>query len=218
MMGCILGLLLSVTPVENFSKSAVGQFPSGFKTYPLQRSKAVKVYTVQSEGGQKFLHADASGEAQDIGVQIFRKLDWDIQTQPRLSWRWRAKSLPVMPAGAHRDDNACGVYVVFGGWSGQSIKYVWSSDLPVGRVMEKTPGRFVVVVARSGPVGLNTWQSMTVDVAEDYRKFFKKVSGNPDGFGILTDGDQTLSPAVCDYAEFEILSQENSAPLGSVLF
>jgi hypothetical protein len=192
--------------VEDFSRNAVGVFPPQFKTYPLQRSKAAKVYTVQSEGRQNYLHAEASGEAQDIGVQIFRKLDWNIQTQPRLSWRWRAKSLPVMPAGVHRDDNACAVYVTFGGWGGQAIKYVWSSDLSVGRVMEKTPGRFVVVVARSGPVGLNAWQPMIVDVAEDYRKFFKKeLSENPDGFGLLTDGDQTRSPAVCDYADFEIL-------------
>lgn len=185
-----------MVPIENFSQ---------FKTYPLQRSKALKVYSVQSEGGRRFLHAEVRGETQDFAVQIFRRFDWDITRWPKISWQWRAKSIPVMPAGVHRDDNACGVYVTFGGWGGKAIKYVWSSDLPAGKVIESIPGKFVVVVARSGAAGLNTWQPMTVNVVEDYRRFFKKeLDSNPDGLGILTDGDQTHSPSVCDYADFEI--------------
>lgn len=202
-----LALVFSATAlgrmIEDFSQSPVAQFPSQFKTYPLQQRAAMKVYTVQSDNGQKFLHAEAGG--QDTGVQIFRRFAWDITAEPRLSWRWRAQMLPIMPAGAHRDDNACGVYVVFGGWGGRAIKYVWSSDLPVGRVMEKESGKFVVVVVRSGPVGLKAWQGMTVDVAEDYRKFFNKDPETPNGFAILTDGDQTQTPAICDYTDFQTL-------------
>lgn len=194
--------------IENFSQAIVGQFPSNFKTYPLQRSKAKRVYTVQSEGGRRFLHAEAKGETQDIAVQVFRRFDWDIARWPKITWQWRAKELPVPPAGAgrHFDDNACGVYVVFGGFGGKAIKYIWSSDLPVGREIASIPGRFYVIVARSGAAGLGGWQTMTVNVAEDYQRLFKTpLNTNPNGIGLLTDGDGTHSPSVCDYTGFELL-------------
>lgn len=206
----MLLVLLTVAVIENFSGASVGAFPQNFKAYPLQRSKALKVYTVQAEGAQRFLHAEAKGDAQDIGVQIFRRFDWDISRWPRISWRWRARELPVQTAGQHRDDNACGVYIVFGGFGGKAIKYIWSSDLPVGKVIESTPGRFFVVVAKSGPANVGTWQEMTVNVADEYRRFFKKeLDYNPDGVGILTDGDGTHSPSVCDYTDFELLAKSS---------
>lgn len=201
-------VLLTVAVIENFSGAAVGSFPQNFKTYPLQRSKALQVYTVQAEGGRRFLHAEAKGASQDIGVQIFRRFDWDIARWPKLSWQWRARELPVQKAGeGHRDDNACGVYMVFGGFGGKAIKYIWSSDLPVGRETASIPGRFYGIVARSGQAGLGTWQSMTVNVAEDYQRLFKKpLDYKPDGIGILTDGDGTHSPSVCDYTDFELVA------------
>lgn len=201
-------VLLTVAVIENFSQAAVGSFPSTLKTYPLQRAKAERVYSVQSEGGKNFLHAQASGEAQDLAVQVFRRFDWDISKWSRISWRWRAKSLPTPPAGVQRhfDDNACGVYITFGGFGGKAIKYIWSSDWPVGKQVEDTPGRFFVVVAGSGPDKVGTWQKMTVNVPDDYQRLFgKALDRNPDGFGLLTDGDGTHSPSVCDYADFEIL-------------
>lgn len=197
--------LLTAVLIENFSQAAVGSFPSILKTYPLQRSKAVRVYSVQSEAGRHFLHAQAMGESQGLAVQVFRRFDWDVSKWPRISWRWRARSLPNQPAGGHRDDNACGVYIVFGGWGGRAIKYVWSTDLPVGTEKKETQGRFFVIVARSGADGLGAWQDMTVDVAAEYRRLFKKdLHYNPDGFGILTDGDGTHSPSACDYTDFQL--------------
>lgn len=197
--------------IEDFSQAPVGSFPSTLKTYPLQRGKAVRVYSVQSEGGKHFLHAQAAGEAQDVATQVFRRFDWDVTQWPRISWRWRAKALPVPPAGVQRhfDDNACGVYIVFGGWGGKAIKYIWSSDLPLGQEKEDTPARFFVIVAKSGSANVGTWQKMTMNVADEYRRLFKKeLDYNPDGFGILTDGDGTHSPSVCDYTDFEILAKE----------
>lgn len=201
----------NVRVIEDFSKTAVGSFPSTLKTYPLQHTKATRVYSVQSEGGKHFLHAQASGDAQDLAVQVFRRFDWDIAQSPRISWRWRAKAIPVPPAGVqrHYDDNACGVYIVFGGFGGKAIKYIWSTDWPVGKEVESTPGRFFVIVANSGPGKVGTWQKMTVNVADEYRRLFKKeLDYNPDGVGILTDGDGTHSPSACDYTDFEILAKQ----------
>lgn len=194
--------------IEDFSAAAVGSFPSTLKTYPLQHTKATRVYSVQAEAGKHFLHAQASGEAQDVATQVFRRFDWDVSRWPRISWRWRAQAIPAPPAGVQRhfDDNACGVYIVFGGFGGKAIKYVWSTDWPVGKEVEDTPGRFFVIVAKSGTAGVGTWQTMTVNVADEYRRLFKKeLDYNPDGVGILTDGDGTHSPSVCDYTDFELL-------------
>ncbi len=201
--------VVSSAVVENFSTTPVGIFPSNLKTYPLQHSKATRVYSVQSESGKHFLHAQATGESQDVGVQVFRKFDWDTIQWPTLSWQWRAKSLPVQPSTGHLDDNACAVYVTFGGFGGKAIKYIWSSDFPAGKVIESIPGRFTTVVAQSGPARVGQWQTMKVDVPADYQKFFKKpLSDKPDGIGILTDGDGTHSPSVCDYTNFEILVKQ----------
>src|SRR5579885_2843626 len=196
----------SKSVIEDFSHDKVGEFPSVFRTYPFQRHKAVKVYSVQDEGGNRFLHASAAGDTQDLAVQIFDRFAWDISRFPKISWRWRAKSIPLPPPGSgeHFDDNACGVYVVFGGWGGKALKYTWSGDRRTGEVVEDTPNRFYITVKESGPRAVGQWQTVTIDVAEEYKKFFKSNPSDPTGFGLLTDGDGTHSPSVCDYDDFTI--------------
>src|SRR5262249_42711067 len=158
-----------------FSKDEVGKFPTVFRTYPFQRHKAAKVYTVREEGGNHYLSAVAAGEAQDIAVQVFDRFDWDLAHFPKISWRWRANGLSLPPPGTpgHFDDNACGVYIAFGGWGGKALKYIWSSDLPEGKVIEDTPGRFYVTVKASGPKNLGQWQTVTLNVVDEYRLHFK---------------------------------------------
>jgi len=50
-----------------------------------------KVYSVQVEGGKKFLHADAH----DLAVQISYQKKWDIGDHPILHWPWRPVIFPV---------------------------------------------------------------------------------------------------------------------------
>jgi hypothetical protein len=181
-----------------------GEFPSGWKTYPFQSGKAKKVYHVVVESNERWIQAR---DDQDLSIPIFKEFPWSLNDYPWLHWRWRAHELPV---GAHEDDrstndSACGVYVVFGKWSGVVLKYVWSSTLPVGHVWEKDPGKFYVIVRASGKGGLNQWHSEKVNVIEDYKKYFgKDASRNPSGIGIMTDGNATHSAASCDYSGFAI--------------
>ncbi len=193
--------------VKDFSENPVGKFPSDFRTYPFQRGKAATVYSVRMEGDNLFLKATVAGATQGTAVQVFKRFDWDLTQWPKLSWRWRADSLPSPPAGSreHFDDNACGVYVVFGGYGGKAIKYIWSTDLPAGTVKEDTPGKFFVVVAASGAKERGEWQTVAVNVVDEYRRLFKVApSRNPSGIGLLTDGDGTHSPAICDYDDFRL--------------
>lgn len=193
--------------IENFTTESPGRFPEGFRTYPFQRGKAVTVYSVQSEGNNHHLNATVRENTQGIAVQIFKRFYWDLSRWSNLSWRWRAKALPRPPTGTKErfDDNACGVYVVFGGYGGKAIKFVWSTDLPPGTVLEDTPGRFTIIVASSGPKEIGRWQKRSFNIVDEYRRAFGSIPHkDPAGIGILTDGDQTRSPAVCDYDDFEI--------------
>lgn len=188
--------------IEDFSGQEVGKFPKNFRTRPFQRSKAAEVYRVSLEGENRYLVAD---DAKDISVQIFRKFYWETTQYPILRWRWRAQ---ILPKGADesipsRNDSACGIYVVFGGYSGRSIKYIWSERQPVGKEISKKKGRSFSIVKASGPAG--AWREVSTDVRADYRRLFgEEPSLNPIGFGILTDGNATHSRSACDYDEFAI--------------
>ncbi len=194
----------SIREIENFNAYEVGKFPINFKTFPFQRADALQVYSVQSEDHHKFL---SSFDDQDISVQIFRRFEWDLPRWPYFSWRWRAKILPQGAAENNpaTNDSGCGVYVVFEGYHGDILKYVWSSTLPVGTVYEKKPGKFYIVVLDSASTHLGNWRTIAVNVIEDYKKIFKKEpSQNPKGFGILTDANATHTAASCDYDDFRI--------------
>lgn len=190
--------------LDDFSGYEAGKFPSSFRTYPFQRGKAEGVYVVKEEGGNKFLSAK---DDKDVSVQTYKKFMWDATKQPNFTWKWRAITLPKGAAENNKatNDSACGVYVVFGGYTGKALKYVWSSTLPVGSFYEKKPNEFYFVVAESGPSKVGTWQTESVNVVEDYKKAFKEdLTKNPDGFGLLTDGNATHTAAACDYDDFAI--------------
>jgi hypothetical protein len=190
--------------IEDFSKEEPGKFPASFRTYPFQRGKAMQVYSVAADSENRYLKAfDDKG----ISVQAFRKFFWETQRWPHFSWKWRAVTLPK--GGDERNgmpnDSACGIYVTFGGYTGKAIKYVWSTTLPAGTIVEKKPNKFYIIVKESGPAKVGSWQTVNVNVVEDHRKVFKaEPAKNPDGFGLLTDGNATHTTAACDYDNFKI--------------
>jgi DUF3047 family protein len=190
--------------VEDFENLKVGGFPAGFITYPSQRTLAPKVYSVSAEPGNNFLRAVAKD---DISVQIFKPFDWKIDRSPHFSWRWRAKTLPQ---GASEEDQAtndssCGIYVVFGRWKTKTLKYVWSTTLSVGTLIEKDPGKFYTIVMESGSKNVGSWRTFETNVLEDYRRaYHSNPEKQPAGFGILTDGNAMHSLSACDYDDFRI--------------
>ncbi len=192
--------------VDDFYSSALEGFPASWDTYPFQKGKAKKVYRIKQEGNLRFIHAD---DHEDISTPIFRDLPWSLRQHPYLSWKWRAITLPkgAREDGGPMNDSACAVYVAFGKTSGVALKYVWSSELPVGHVWEKQPGKFYIIVAASGVGNLNRWENEKINVVEDYKKYFKKdPTRDPSGIGLMTDGNATHTPSACDYGDFRISS------------
>lgn len=217
-VGCVvliflLSPLVAYTPgkpkpvrmIDSFTDYKVDSFPRRFRTYPFQRSKAKKVYRVKEEGGNQFLRAY---DDQDISVQVFRQFHWDIERYPWIRWRWRVRILPVGGDERHSptNDSACGVYIVFGKYTGKVLKYVWSTLAPEGTVHKKKPGKFHMIVRNSGEASNpGDWQEVVVNVTEDYANNFQgDAIRNPSGFGLLTDGNAVHKPASCDYDEFVI--------------
>ena len=131
-----------------------------------------------------------------------------------LHWKWRAITLPVGGDECAKDkgDSAAVVYVSwrrFMRW--YALKFVWSSVGPKGAVCDKRSNLFMAqhtVILESG-APTNQWRNEVIDLDAEYRKHFADGDSKADvpdfmGVGLMTDGDQTQSESVADYAEFRL--------------
>jgi hypothetical protein len=185
-----------------FEGLEVGKPPPGWVS---RNGNIGDVYTVQEEGGRKFLHADARGTAVQIGFES----QWSLKEHPFLEWQWRALILPDKGDEMKKatNDSVLGLYVVFGRQPFiKTVKYVWSTTLPIGLSLESPfSSRTRMIVLESGDALLGKWVSERRDVLADYRHLF---GGDPPvvrGIAILTDADNTASRASGDYGDIDIL-------------
>jgi len=193
--------------LDDFKSSKVGGFPKRWRTWPFQRGKCEKVYSIGEEGGHRFIKAY---DDKDISQQIFLNFNWPVEKRPYLSWRWRATKLPEggRESDGNTNDSACGLYVVVGKYRGHAIKYVWSTTLKSGTVVTRKDGKLKIKVMDSGPKRVGKWVSHRVNVMKDYEELFgRKLTKNPSGIAILTDGNAVHKPAGCDYTGFAISSK-----------
>jgi Protein of unknown function (DUF3047) len=188
--------------VENFASSKVGQFPAGWK---VRKDAGKEVYSVQEEGGKRFLRAVSKA----LGIQAAKQHEWDPREYPILAWSWRAHQFP--DGGDEREsktnDSVLAVYAVWpnNSWSAKSLKYVWSAVVPKGTHLTSSKGLTQVRVLKSGKEGQGEWVNERVNVADDYKRYFggdevPKV----EGVAVLTDADDTKSVARGDYADFRL--------------
>ncbi len=142
----------------------------------------------------------------------FQLADDDRARAKKLSWRWRAITLPKGgdECVEGKGDSAAVIYVTWRRalrW--YTLKYVWTAASTKGAVCAKKRNPFVAqdtIVLRSGGP-LNEWHIEEIDLKAEFRKHFE--DGDPEasvpdllGVGLMTDGDQTKSPSVGDYADF----------------
>ena len=187
----------------SFDGDEVGKPPAGWGS---RNGKIGDVYSVQEEGGRKFLHADARGTAVQIGLEG----KWSLKEYPVLEWQWRALVLPDKGDELKKgtNDSVLGLYVVFGRQPFiKAIKYIWSTTLPVGLTLESPySSRTKMIVLESGDALLGKWVSERRDVLADYRTLFesKGDAAVARGIAILTDADDTRSRASGDYGDIDI--------------
>ena len=186
--------------LEDFSKGNVGELPPDWK---LRSDEGKGVYAVREEGGRRFLRATSQG----VGIQAGRKVEWDLERYPVLTWAWRAVELPkgADERKSKTNDSVLAVYAVFphSKVSVRSLKYVWSAVVPAGTLLESNMGLTKVRVLRSGSERRGQWVEERADVRADARaRFGGSELPRPEGIAVLTDSDDTKSSAQGDYDTF----------------
>jgi len=192
--GCIV--------LDDFSKSKVGAFPAG---WAVRKEDGRGVYTVQEEGGKRFLRAVSKG----LGIQAARETpNWNLETHPVLAWSWRPRRFPEgADERTKKNDSALAVYmgVPYSKVRGpKAMKYIWSEKVPVGTPLTSNSGLTQVRVLKSGaPASKDGWVEEKVDVVKDWKAAFKESETPPQaGIAVLTDADDTNTTAAGDYADF----------------
>lgn len=146
-----------------------------------------------------------------LGIQV---PDADRATARKLSWRWRAQTLPTggNECADGKGDSAAVIYVSWRrGLRWYALKYVWSAVGPKGATCDRKSNPFMAqdtVVLESG-APLNEWRTERIDLQAEFRKHFADgdpTASVPDllGVGLMSDGDQTHSDSSADYAEFSL--------------
>ena len=198
--------------LEDFESSEVGKLPLKW-TWKDSDDKENKPYVVKSENGNQYLAATDNGESVIIGKQV----RWNLKEYPYISFRWRASHLPV--GGDERigekNDSGAAVYITYKkklGLIPESIKFVWSTTLPVGTATRRSgTGRPWNIVAESGEENLDQWRTYTFNAYEAYKKTFGgDPPDSPIGVGILSDANSTHSKAYADYDDIRALRSANA--------
>jgi DUF3047 family protein len=188
--------------VDNFSKGKVGEFPPDWKP---RKDSGREVYSIQEKDSLRFLQALAKG----LGIQAAKQYEWDPKTYPILAWSWRPVEFPARSdeRQSKTNDSAVSVYAVFphSPVSVKSLKYIWSAVVPVGTRLSSSGGLTQVLVIRSGTEKKSAWTEESVNVLENYKKFFdESETPKASGIAVLTDSDDTKSVAQGDYANFRL--------------
>lgn len=152
-------------------------------------------YRILWEEGNKFVRAEMHNYAYRLIRLNENPRLWNLNTHPVLQWDWRVHRVPE---GAREDrkktnDTAAAVYVTFGrDWLGRpkSIKYSFSSTLPVGTVIADGQLR-ILVVGSAASEDLGKWHTIRRNVIEDYRLLFGGSPGTdrPIGITLFSDAD-----------------------------
>ena len=149
----------------------------------------------------------------------------------RLAWRW---VVPALVADADnevpgKDDAAARVVVAFKGDRAKldatdratmnlakalggvelpyaAIQYIWSGKTAVERIVPNAnTARIKKLVVKSGPDGLNEWQSFSRDVRADFRLAFPgEEPGEIESVGLMTDTDSLGGKAEACYADVRL--------------
>lgn len=204
--------------VDDFEGYRVGSFPD--KWVHVSESRRILTYEearepgetveVKEEDGNKFVRLITENEALRFTVRNGEELDWNLEDHPRIQWRWRAKRLPKGASEKGKNDVGGAIYVTFGtDWLGRpkSIKYTYSSSLPIGTVVPFGPLRVIVVSSGANP-HTGQWKTIQQNVADDYRQVFGgDPPSRPLSITFWSDSDTTGELAKVDLDDIQLLPE-----------
>jgi hypothetical protein len=185
----------SIRRVEDFSSFKDGSFPEGWKSRGGDESA---VYRVRSN---KEAYLEASAENSDVAIA--KEFAYELDEYPYLKWQWRVLKLPKGGDERFKEtgDSAAAIYVIFEGFlRPNTIKYVWSSSLPLGTTIESPyNSKTKIVVLRNQRSPLEEWIPETVNVYNDYKRLFGGEPKQVQAIGLMSDSDNTRSTAIAHY-------------------
>ena len=200
--------------VEDFEAYQPGGLPVKWK-YLDEKKEVVFVeaqhmrpderFFIVEEAGNKFVRAYARGESVRIIMPMQESFGWNLETHPRLRWDWRANQLPegADETRSKLNDTGAAVYVVFAMsrlFGPKTIKYTYSSTVPVGTVKSYNFGRMKVIVVASAADGFGDWMTIERDVQADYRAVFRgEPPPHPLTVMLWSDSDNTGHTAEVDF-------------------
>ena len=210
---CVVAITAPNSGGESAASRAVVSLPAG----PLWQVLSLfsgpdNYYAFLDEGGTGFIRATYRPPMET--VILYAKLPSPFG-YTELSWRWRMHKLPRGgdEAIGAKNDSGGSVYAYFDTWPRKYvIKYVWSAARPPFfnfRTQDSTLFQKMQLVVLEGPAtSLDAWVSEVVDPVADFRRFFE-IADDEDvpplvGIGMLSDGDQTQSEVIADYADFRL--------------
>ncbi len=179
---------------------------------PPDHAKPNEFVNVVAEGDGNVLRAYTEGESVQVALSRADELVWNLESFPRLRWRWRADELPD---GAREDtrglnDTGAALYVAFdcNDWLGRpcTIKYTYSSTLPTDtRVRYGRLFAWVVTTARDV---MGDWVTVERNVVQDYERLFGSAPpGNPIYIMIWSDSDNTGGVADVYFDDLVVLAE-----------
>lgn len=202
--------------IDDFEQYEQGSLPSEWKfitsgqeVWALDRVMDEREwFRVIEEDGNKFGRAYTEGEALRVTLRNEENFEWSLRRHPRLQWRWRALKLPEGASEEDENDVGAAVYVTFGSdWLGRpkSIKYTYSSSLPVGTVVSFGPLKVIVVDSAIEP-RFGKWKTVQRNVITDYQQVFGgEPPARPVSITIWSDSDTTGDVAKADFDDIELL-------------
>lgn len=208
-----------VLVLEDFESSPVGELPEGWQWKESDDDER-KPYRVVEEDDNRYLEARDEGES----VILAKDVEWSLEEYPYLSFRLRVHAIPEGGDERYDEkvDSAAGLYVVYErvlfGKIPRSVKFVWSSTLPVGAATRRQgPGRPWQVVVESGAENLGEWRTYVIDLREAFRSTFGgDPPDEPLGIALLSDANSTNSRAYADYDDIVALRTADPESLSRV--
>lgn len=216
--GCATSLpepeAVTLPQISRFSDNAPGDaVPQGWRSWTLSKFKKPTQYRLTAYDGKTVIKASADASASGL----VHRLNLDPRQYPLLEWRWKVTDLIEKADNTrrHTEDSPVRLVVSFEGdierltlgdrvffdnvrlLTGQhlpyaTLMYIWENRAPKGMVIPNVhTSRIRMIVAESGRDKLGTWQDVTRNVYEDYRRAFGEEPGQISAIAIMTDTDNT---------------------------
>ena len=204
--------------------------PAGWEPLTFSNIPRTTRYSVVRDGEGWVLKAQSEAAAS----ALYRRLELDLRTHPRLTWRWKIGNVLIKGDARRRegDDYPARVYVAFrydpaqatawqkakygayrllyGNYPPHAVlNYIWDNTLPPGTMLDNAyTDRARMIVVRSGAADVGRWVTETRNVIEDYRRLFGGEPPPMVGVAVMTDTDDTGERAVAWYDALAFLAPE----------